>query len=157
MASLGISSDICCYYYIYLSVHDISICCWLCFVCEKLLWVVCFSESLVICLTSFPQYVKVAHFLWCFDYSCIFRFYGCDSGFSSSFVLYPCFSSKYFIVFFQFVLISLWLDMCVIDLVHIYYLTVYVHMGGMNCLISLCWFSVYWKFWSFFFMVYCDN
>jgi hypothetical protein len=54
-----------------------------------------FLKSLVICLTSFLQYVKVAHFvLWCLGSSCTFCFWGCDSGFSSRFVLYSFFCSS---------------------------------------------------------------
>jgi hypothetical protein len=54
----GIShTPICCY--IYRSVCDVSIYCWLCFLYRKLLWVA-FFNILVICLTSFPQYVNMA-------------------------------------------------------------------------------------------------
>jgi hypothetical protein len=80
----------------------LSVCAW-CF--NTLLIVFCvwkatlscvFLKSLVICLTSFPQYVNVAHFvLWCFGSSCMFCFCGCDSGFSSRFVLYSFFCSMF--------------------------------------------------------------
>jgi hypothetical protein len=82
----------------------LSVCAW-CF--NMLLIVFCvwqatlncmFLKSLVICLTSFPQYVKVAHFvLWCFGSLCMFCFCG---SFSSRFVLYS-FSMVCFIVFFS--------------------------------------------------------
>jgi hypothetical protein len=60
-----------------------------------------FLKSLVICLTSFPHYVKVAHFVfrW-FGSSCIFCFCGCDSDMSSRFVLYSVFCIMFFIVSF---------------------------------------------------------
>jgi hypothetical protein len=59
-----------------------------------------FFESLVICLISFLQYVKVAHFVWwCLGSSCMFCFCGCDSGFSSRFTLYSFFCGMFYSVF----------------------------------------------------------
>jgi hypothetical protein len=96
----GISSDICRCCYIYLSVHNVLIYCWLCFVCKKLLLSCVFLKSLVICLTSSPHYTNVAHFvLWCFGSSCMFCFCGCDSGVSSRFVLYSFFCICFHSVF----------------------------------------------------------
>jgi hypothetical protein len=76
MDNLGVSSDICRYCYIYLSVRDVSIYCWLCF-CAKSSVICVFLKNLIICLTSFPQYVKLTHFvLWCFGSSWLFCFCG---------------------------------------------------------------------------------
>jgi hypothetical protein len=72
-----------------------------------------FLKSLVICLTYFPQYVKVAHFvLWCSGSSCMFCFCGCYNGFSSRFVLYSFFCNMFLLCLFLFILIIVIGYMC---------------------------------------------
>jgi hypothetical protein len=76
-----------------------------------------FLNIFVICLTSLPQYMKVAHFVvWCLGSVCMFCFGGC-SGFSVRFSVIFILSKYVLIVFFPFVLIFWLLGMCVIDLV----------------------------------------
>jgi hypothetical protein len=45
-------------------------------------------KILVTCLTSLPQYVKVAHFVFCFGSLCVLCFRDFDGTFSIRFVLY---------------------------------------------------------------------
>jgi hypothetical protein len=52
-----------------------------------------FLKSLVILLTSLPQYVKVAHFFVVLGAVGMFCFFGCGGGFSISFLMYLLFWS----------------------------------------------------------------
>jgi hypothetical protein len=73
----------------YLSVFAcILICFRCCYVSEKLLVSSISFKILVICLTSLPQYVKVAHFIFCFGSSRVLCFCNCNGSFSIRFALY---------------------------------------------------------------------
>jgi hypothetical protein len=61
-----------------------------------------FLKSLVICLTSLPQYVNVSHFVfWCLGSACMLCFYSCVVFFqlclcnTRSFVI--CFNGDFFV------------------------------------------------------------
>jgi hypothetical protein len=72
-----------------------------CVLCEKATFIRVFLKSLVICLTSLPQYITVVHFvIWCLGSACMFCFWSCGSGLSITFVLYSLFHSMILMVFF---------------------------------------------------------
>jgi hypothetical protein len=89
---------------VFICVCDALICFVLCFVCEMLLFIRLFLKSLVICLTSLPKYIKVAHFQcggWgprvCFDFivvEVVFRLCLCHTHY---FVV--CFDGVFFCLF----------------------------------------------------------
>jgi hypothetical protein len=68
-------------------------------------------KILVTCLTSLPQYVKVAHFVFCFGSSCVLCFRDCDGTFSIRFALYSFLACFYDVCLF--VLHMLLLGMCI--------------------------------------------
>jgi hypothetical protein len=83
---LGFSFDIGRYCCIYLCVY-VMFNTFFIVLCIKSTFICVFLNSLVICLTSLPQYVKVAHsVMWYLESGYMFCFYGC--AFSIRFVLY---------------------------------------------------------------------
>jgi hypothetical protein len=55
-------------------------------------------KILVTCITSLPQYVKVANFVFCFGSSCVLCFRDCDGTFSIRFALYSFLCSIFFMI-----------------------------------------------------------
>jgi hypothetical protein len=59
----------------------------------------CVSLKIVVtCLTSLPQHVKVARFIFSFCSSCVLYFRDCDGTFSIRFVLYSYLCSMFYMM-----------------------------------------------------------
>jgi hypothetical protein len=119
MGKPGNSSDIYCYYYVFISLCAVLQYVANCVFCTKR-YSICVLKSYVVCLTSFTQYVKVVGFFFfgvmvlhvCFVFVVVIVIYQVDLNNIR-------FSVIYFIEFFPFVLISIELDMCVTSLIDI--------------------------------------